>query len=288
VRGRENTHARSLAQPPIPGDSRNRPPEGIRQHGAVSTAAPVKRTAYLPSDSPTSRPPIGRSARAIYVVSAKQRSFTRSATNALRTRLGNHDSASARFPAPRLRKSFSSALHQQPTRPERAICTSRGRPNDRAASLPLRTMFDSDVERRDDTPAFLGEQKYDVTCACWDSANPRYRLGRPARASPTTTSGVAFGLALRKWRSSGQPQVLVWLRRSSPPAARLAGRPPVARVTGRTAGRPARDHLVAASAHLCSVMTGRLRWRGASESLLARRRQAPCRPGVAFGRQSDR
>jgi hypothetical protein len=47
-------------------------------------------------------------------------------------------------------------------------------------------MFDSDVERRDDTPAFLGEQKYDLTCACWDSANPRYRLGRQPEEMPAT------------------------------------------------------------------------------------------------------
>ncbi len=35
------------------------------------------------------------------------------------------------------------------------------------------TIFDSDVERRDETPAFLGEQKYDLAGACSDSANPR-------------------------------------------------------------------------------------------------------------------
>jgi hypothetical protein len=45
-------------------------------------------------------------------------------------------------------------------------------------TLPVRTIFDSDVERLDETPAFLGEQKYDLASACWDSANPRCRLGR--------------------------------------------------------------------------------------------------------------
>jgi hypothetical protein len=33
------------------------------------------------------------------------------------------------------------------------------------ASL-LRTIFDSDVELRDETRAFLGEQKYDLAGAC--------------------------------------------------------------------------------------------------------------------------
>jgi hypothetical protein len=37
----------------------------------------------------------------------------------------------------------------------------------------LGTIFDSDVERLDETPAFLGEQKYDLAGACSDSANPR-------------------------------------------------------------------------------------------------------------------
>jgi hypothetical protein len=35
------------------------------------------------------------------------------------------------------------------------------------------TIFDSDVERLAETPAFLGEQKYDLACACSDSANRR-------------------------------------------------------------------------------------------------------------------
>ncbi|HTP22928.1 MAG TPA: hypothetical protein VMJ65_25195 [Solirubrobacteraceae bacterium] len=47
------------------------------------------------------------------------------------------------------------------------------RPRGRGAALPERTVFDSDVERLDETPAFLGEQKYDLAGACWDSANPR-------------------------------------------------------------------------------------------------------------------
>ena len=42
-----------------------------------------------------------------------------------------------------------------------------------AAWLPEWTIFDSDVERRYETPAFLGEQKYDLAGACSDSANPR-------------------------------------------------------------------------------------------------------------------
>jgi hypothetical protein len=32
-------------------------------------------------------------------------------------------------------------------------------------------IFDSDVERRDETSVFLGEQKYDLAGACWDSAD---------------------------------------------------------------------------------------------------------------------
>jgi hypothetical protein len=35
------------------------------------------------------------------------------------------------------------------------------RPLSTPTSLPVRTIFDSDVERLDETPAFLGEQKYD-------------------------------------------------------------------------------------------------------------------------------
>ncbi len=46
------------------------------------------------------------------------------------------------------------------------------------------------------------------------------------------------------------------------------------------------DHVVAASAHSYSVTEARPRWRGASEILLARQWSAPCRRGVAFGRQS--
>jgi hypothetical protein len=42
-----------------------------------------------------------------------------------------------------------------------------------AAWLPEWTIFDSDVERLGETPAFLGEQKYDLAGACSDSANPR-------------------------------------------------------------------------------------------------------------------
>jgi hypothetical protein len=72
-----------------------------------------------------------------------------------------------------------------------------------------------------------------------------------------------------------------------PPRGR-SGDHVVARLTAPTAGRPARDHLVAASAHPCSVLKARPRWRGASKTLLARQRQAPCRPGVAFRRQTSR
>jgi hypothetical protein len=35
------------------------------------------------------------------------------------------------------------------------------------ATVPLRTIFDSDLERRDETPAFPAEQKYDLAGACW-------------------------------------------------------------------------------------------------------------------------
>ena len=34
-------------------------------------------------------------------------------------------------------------------------------------------IFDSDAERLDETPAFQGEQKYDLASAYSDSANPR-------------------------------------------------------------------------------------------------------------------
>jgi hypothetical protein len=34
-----------------------------------------------------------------------------------------------------------------------------------SSCLLERTIFDSDVERRDETPAFLGEQKYDLAGA---------------------------------------------------------------------------------------------------------------------------
>ncbi|MFZ0378539.1 MAG: hypothetical protein WAL38_11980, partial [Solirubrobacteraceae bacterium] len=51
------------------------------------------------------------------------------------------------------------------------------------SSVSSWTIFDSDVERLDETPAFLGEQKYDLAGACWDSANPRCRLGRQAHVS---------------------------------------------------------------------------------------------------------
>jgi hypothetical protein len=42
-----------------------------------------------------------------------------------------------------------------------------------AVTSSLWTIFDSDVEQRDETPAFPAEQKYDLAGACWDSANPR-------------------------------------------------------------------------------------------------------------------
>jgi hypothetical protein len=54
-------------------------------------------------------------------------------------------------------------------------------PSKSLGSLLLGTIFDSDVERRDETPAFPAEQKYDLAGACWDSANPRCRLGRPMK-----------------------------------------------------------------------------------------------------------
>jgi hypothetical protein len=50
-----------------------------------------------------------------------------------------------------------------------------------AVTSSLWTIFDSDVEQRDETPAYPAEQKYDLAGACWDSANPRCRLGRPMK-----------------------------------------------------------------------------------------------------------
>ena len=69
-------------------------------------------------------------------------------------------------------------------------------------------------------------------------------------------------------------------------AARLIGRPGCP-TNWSYRGSPCRDHAVAASVHSYSVMEARPRWRGASEILLARRRQAPCRTGVAFRRLCD-
>ena len=36
---------------------------------------------------------------------------------------------------------------------------------DNSTTLLVRTIFDSDIERLDDTPSFLGEQKYGLTGA---------------------------------------------------------------------------------------------------------------------------
>jgi hypothetical protein len=47
------------------------------------------------------------------------------------------------------------------------------KPASAASPLSSWTIFDRDVERPDETPAFLGEQKYELAGACWDSANPR-------------------------------------------------------------------------------------------------------------------
>jgi hypothetical protein len=89
----------------------------------------------------------------------------------------------------------------------------------------------------------------------------RYRVGRPTRASPTTTSDAAFGLALRKWRSSSQPQVLGVA--SPVERSRRGGRTTAGRPTNRCyRGSSPSDHVVAASADSCSVMKARPRWRG--------------------------
>jgi len=47
-----------------------------------------------------------------------------------------------------------------------------------SATLLVWTIFDSDGERLPETPAFPAERKYDLAGACWDSADPRCRLGR--------------------------------------------------------------------------------------------------------------
>ena len=71
----------------------------------------------------------------------------------------------------------------------------------------LGTIFDSDVERRDETPAFLGEQKYDLAvlagirltlAAAWDenevSRRPR-QAG--AEAAPFRPEGKRPALSIR-------------------------------------------------------------------------------------------
>jgi hypothetical protein len=41
----------------------------------------------------------------------------------------------------------------------------------------------SEIERRDETPAFVGEQKHHLAGACSDLANPHCRFGRAPQAS---------------------------------------------------------------------------------------------------------
>ncbi len=62
------------------------------------------------------------------------------------------------------------------------------------SSVSSWTIFDSDVERRDETPAFPAEQTYDLAGACWDSANPRCRLGR----FPPVIPGRVVSLLVRE------------------------------------------------------------------------------------------
>jgi hypothetical protein len=69
------------------------------------------------------------------------------------------------------------------------------------ADLAPRTIFDSDVERRYETPALLGEQKYELAGACWHSANPRCRLGRRLFHKPTALVPSNNGLASRRKRT---------------------------------------------------------------------------------------
>jgi hypothetical protein len=89
-------------------------------------------------------------------------------------------------------------------------------------------------------------------CASAERRPARCRSGRPARASPTTTSAFAFGLAMREWRSTSQLPVHVRLRRSRPAARwsvdrRSPDRPVLPRVV------PC-DQVVAASARSRSAM----------------------------------
>ena len=62
------------------------------------------------------------------------------------------------------------------------------------STCPLRTITSSEIERRDETPPFPGEQKRGLAGACSDLANPRSRIGRaasvgrpPRRTAPSVT-----------------------------------------------------------------------------------------------------
>ncbi len=77
----------------------------------------------------------------------------------------------------RLRRAWKETDHDpSPRIPRRAgqppVALSAERaPSGNPAGIPRWTIFDSDVERRDETPALPAEQKYDPAGACWDSAN---------------------------------------------------------------------------------------------------------------------
>jgi hypothetical protein len=61
--------------------------------------------------------------------------------------------------------------------------------------LPVWTIFDSDVERRDETPAFLGEQKYDLAGAVGSAGGASTRTALPTehQIPPAAASNRACG-----------------------------------------------------------------------------------------------
>jgi hypothetical protein len=64
-----------------------------------------------------------------------------------------------------------------------------------SSCLLERTIFDSDVERRDETPAFLGEQKYDLAGAVGSAGGASTRTALPTehQIPPAAASNRACG-----------------------------------------------------------------------------------------------